>query len=44
MGEHASSLAPSAPWITSVEEIVDEQSLVTRTWINENIKQDSNNT
>ena len=42
--EHKSfeTSAPMGPWITPAEEIDDVQSLPTRTWINEEIKQDSN--
>ena len=41
--EHKSfeTSAPMGPWITPAEEIDDVQSLPTRTWINEEIKQDS---
>jgi len=42
--EHKSfeTSAPMGPWITPAEEIDNVQSLPTRTWINEEIKQDSN--
>ena len=42
--EHKSfeTSAPMGPWITPTEEIDNVQSLPTRTWINEEIKQDSN--